>query len=260
MTGPGSTQTHALGLLRGASQPNSSAIPPGFEGGFVVYSWEQKEGHGQHQRPWQHSGEALALTVAWPLQKLVCLGLPPGHSPPWPLWLSVVIRDALSKWLGQRLSEPLELKWPNDLLLGGGKVAGVLVQQCQSAGQTWVVAGVGVNLRWNQPPPDGLSAAGLIQSLPNIHREEVLEHLLEAIGQLSFQTAIDADEMAARFNAFHRYQLMSVEFIDREGRGLQSEGRVQGVSPRGGLLLELPGQEVHEYSLGALSMREAKPA
>ena len=128
MTGPGSTQTHALGLLRGASLRNSSAIPPGFEGGFVVYSWEQKEGHGQHQRPWQHSGEALALTVAWPLQKLVCLGLPSGHSPPWPLWLSVVIRDALSKWLGQRLSEPLELKWPNDLLLGGGKVADYLAE------------------------------------------------------------------------------------------------------------------------------------
>jgi biotin-(acetyl-CoA carboxylase) ligase len=160
----------------------------------------------------------------------------------------------------RRLSERLELKWPNDLLLGGGKVAGVLVQQCQSGGQTWVVAGVGVNLRWNQPPPDSISAAGLIQSLPKIHREEVLEHLLEAIGQLSSQTVIDADEMAARFNAVHRYQLMSVEFIHKGDRGLPSEGRVQGVSPRGGLLLELPGRGVHEYSLGALSMREPKPA
>ncbi|MFM1826779.1 MAG: Biotin/lipoate protein ligase family, partial [Pseudomonadota bacterium] len=119
MTGPGSTQTHALALLRGSPRQTSSAIPPGFEEGFVVYSWEQREGHGQYQRPWRHSGEALALTVAWPLTKLTCLGLPPGHSPPWPLWLSLVIRDALSMWLGQHLGERLELKWPNDLLLGG---------------------------------------------------------------------------------------------------------------------------------------------
>lgn len=260
MTGPGSTQTHALGLLRGEPCSRSIPLPPDFGGGFVVYSWEQREGQGQYQRPWQHCGEALALTVAWPLQRLTCLGLPPGHSPPWPLWLSVVIRDALSNWLGERLREPLDLKWPNDLLLGGGKVAGILVQQCQSRGQTWVVAGVGVNLRWHQPPTDGLVAAGLIQSLPKIHREEVLECLLEAIGQLSSQIVIDADEMAARFNAVHRYQSMSVEFIDTGGQGLHSEGRVRGVSPRGGLLLELPGQEVHEYNLGTLSMREAKPA
>jgi biotin-(acetyl-CoA carboxylase) ligase len=163
-------------------------------------------------------------------------------------------------WLGQHLSERLELKWPNDLLLGGNKVAGVLVQQCQSGAQTWVVAGVGVNLRWNEPPPDGISAAGLIQSLMTIRREEVLECLLEAIRQLSSQPVIDAEEMAARFNAVHRYHHMSVEFIDKGERGLQLEGRVQGVSPRGGLVLELPGRGVHEYSLGALSMREAKPA
>ena len=80
-----------------------------------------------------------------------------GEGDPPPASLSFVaalaVRDAAAQVLGK--AEALSLKWPNDVLLGGGKLSGILLEMVK--GQ--IVVGIGVNLTRAPDLPDRKTAA-----------------------------------------------------------------------------------------------------
>jgi BirA family biotin operon repressor/biotin-[acetyl-CoA-carboxylase] ligase len=80
--------------------------------------------------------------------------------------------------------EPV-IKWPNDLLLDGRKLAGVLAE----AELPWVVAGIGMNLSW---APEGAACLG-----PGADRDAVLDALLAELGAM----AEDWSTVPARYRA-----------------------------------------------------------
>ncbi len=76
------------------------------------------------------------------------------------------------------------LKWPNDLLLDGAKLAGVLAE-AEFAGPsvTAVVVGIGINVAWPGPPEAGGTCLDeAVGSGQPVERRELLDHLLEALG------------------------------------------------------------------------------
>ncbi|MEE4277482.1 MAG: biotin--[acetyl-CoA-carboxylase] ligase, partial [Halieaceae bacterium] len=107
--------------------------------GFVCLAEQQSSGRGRRGRPWRSPfGRNLYLSVAWSYgggaAALEGLSLAVG----------VALRDALAE-LGVG---DVELKWPNDVLRRGAKLAGILVELAGSAsGSCTAVVGVGVNLR-----------------------------------------------------------------------------------------------------------------
>lgn len=126
---------------------------------FGVYSLEQRAGIGQHGRHWQHCGEALACSLAWALPARSA-GL--AHdTPPWPLWVSAVVSEGLEQAL-ELAPGSIQIKWPNDLYFQDRKCGGVLVSQLVSHQRPWLIAGIGLNLRWHEPPK-GFEASGLLQ-------------------------------------------------------------------------------------------------
>jgi len=108
---------------------NAAAHPDG----VWVRADIQTAGHGRHGRAWESPpGNLYASTL---------VRAHPGEGPPQQLSFvaALALADAVAPWTGrQRLS----LKWPNDLLLGGGKLAGILLQSTVDA----VVIGFGVNI------------------------------------------------------------------------------------------------------------------
>ncbi len=100
----------------------------------LVLAQRQNRGRGRHGRVWISATRSLAASLAF--------------SPPWPAdtWgrLSLVAGLAGSSVLP---GAP-RLKWPNDLVTGQGKVGGILVE----ASGGLVVAGIGANLHWPDPP------------------------------------------------------------------------------------------------------------
>lgn len=102
----------------------------------AVYTTSQTAGRGRLGRSWQNAaGQALyySCAVRRPLRQPEAL----------PLLASLVAADALQGCFGVKCS----IKWPNDLLLSGKKLAGIL---CEGAGGTWII-GIGINLA--QPRP-----------------------------------------------------------------------------------------------------------
>uniref|UniRef100_UPI0004714E65 biotin--[acetyl-CoA-carboxylase] ligase n=1 Tax=Komagataeibacter kakiaceti TaxID=943261 RepID=UPI0004714E65 len=90
-------------------------------------------------REWTDPGGNLALSIMLTGQGTdVPVGL-------WPFIAGLALYEAVACFLPT--DKTLELKWPNDLLLAGRKMAGILIETGAAADVAWQVIGIGVNLR-----------------------------------------------------------------------------------------------------------------
>ncbi|MDX8407308.1 MAG: biotin--[acetyl-CoA-carboxylase] ligase [Mariprofundaceae bacterium] len=113
--------------------------------GLVIFARRQSHGRGRLGRTWHTLPEALACSV------LLRPALPPEKVPQLSLLTAVALHQALSA-----LAPDLRIKWPNDLLFHGAKLAGILTEMRAEPGRVHaVVLGFGINL---YAPADGWPA------------------------------------------------------------------------------------------------------
>lgn len=147
--------------------------------GFVVVADEQTAGRGRAGREWYSPpAQSLYLSVL----------LRPALLPRQISWLTMIgglaVVDALSQFATP--GSPLSLKWFNDVLLNGRKVAGVLVESSLTGERLdYAVLGIGlnVNTRFDDAPEDiRRRAISLRQAFGReFDRAEVLDRLLAAL-------------------------------------------------------------------------------
>jgi BirA family biotin operon repressor/biotin-[acetyl-CoA-carboxylase] ligase len=112
------------------------ALAGGTPDGTAVVADAQTRGRGRAGRSWHTApGRGLALSV------VLHLGCDPRPSGMLPLVAGLALARAL-----ERLGARGQLKWPNDLLIGGRKVAGILCERRRVSSGDAVVVGVGVNV------------------------------------------------------------------------------------------------------------------
>lgn len=132
------------------------------------------------------------------------------------------------------------IKWPNDVLIAGRKVAGILTEmEAGPSGVAFVVVGIGVNLnlRPEEIPPElvGRATSLAIESDQEVDRTRFVECLARALQ--SRLTAFRHDGFAAlraEYEALHILQGREVEVAG----GATLRGRVAGVADNGALLVE----------------------
>jgi BirA family biotin operon repressor/biotin-[acetyl-CoA-carboxylase] ligase len=120
----------------------------------VVVSDEQTAGRGRLDREWYSPGGEQNLYLSVLLRPSVPMERVSAYSIVTALALAESVAGAVE---GDRV----KVKWPNDLLVDGKKVAGVLTElQVAPGGAQWVILGVGVNVNLPQTDfPEGLSRA-----------------------------------------------------------------------------------------------------
>jgi len=173
-------------------------------------------------------------------------------SPPGGLYLSVLLRPRFEAFgliplaAGVALVEALrehgvaaELKWPNDALAGGRKIAGILAEASSTAGRLeWVVLGLGVNLEAGEGLPAGVrETATSICTLTGARVEPAV-----AAGAVLAHLSVWYDALRAEPAAVVR--AWTERALPWWGRPveLQSGGQVvrgiaEGIDPRGALVL-----------------------
>jgi len=196
---------------------------------LLLVAEHQSAGRGRAGRSWLSSPEgSLTFSLAWRFDggPQALLGLP--------LAVGVALADTLGA-LGQQV----QLKWPNDVLKDGDKLAGILIEtQSAAGGGTWCVIGIGLNLLM----PDemeaqlGRSAAGM-PWLARMDRDALLALLLDGLADcLREFTARGFAAFSARWNLRHAWQGETVVLLD--GGVVRHEGRAAGVDDSGRLLLD----------------------
>ena len=136
--------THRIGrritILEETGSTNQDAMQQadaGADEGLVIFAHKQHHGKGRLGRTWHTMPESLAASV------LLRPDLPPEQVPQLSLLTAVALHDALSRY-----APDLRIKWPNDLLHHGHKVAGILTEMRAEPGRVHaVVLGFGINLK-----------------------------------------------------------------------------------------------------------------
>jgi BirA family biotin operon repressor/biotin-[acetyl-CoA-carboxylase] ligase len=146
--------------------------------GTVYVADEQTAGRGRSDHAWHSAlGEGLYLSAlvkpSLPLQEALLLSLASGLA----AWQAVSETAALD----------LDLRWPNDLLLRGKKLGGILVETAVDSGDNaplrYAVIGIGINLHQRAFPPelDALATSLTLETPRTVAREALAIALLRAL-------------------------------------------------------------------------------
>jgi BirA family biotin operon repressor/biotin-[acetyl-CoA-carboxylase] ligase len=129
----------ALGDVASTNDQARRLAAEGAPDGTLVWARSQSAGRGRYGRSWSSPPGNLYLSLL----------LRPACAPAAALQLGFVGAVALGAALERRVAgSALAFKWPNDVLLGGRKIAGILLESATGAGGAldWLVIGMGVNL------------------------------------------------------------------------------------------------------------------
>lgn len=222
----------------------------GAAGGTVVAAEWQAGGRGRLGRAWSAGvGEALTFSLLWRFTRgAAALS-----------GLSLAVGVALARALAAAGAAGVALKWPNDIMRGGAKLAGVLTELAGDAlGPTTAVIGIGLNVRLSdstrarigQPAADLEGAGG---AAPD--RNRLLAGTLVELSRVldAFATAGFAP-LRAEWQRYHAHQDRRVVLLMPDGS--RQSGHARGVAEDGSLLLETRAGEKRFHS-GEVSLRPA---
>ncbi|MGY1945716.1 biotin--[acetyl-CoA-carboxylase] ligase [Nocardia asiatica] len=199
----------------------------------VLLAETQVQGRGRHARPWVSPPRAqLAMSL------LVRL---PGIGPASLAWLALLTGVAVVDALRTTAGVAAELKWPNDVLIDGRKVAGILAEVAASAGggAPAVVIGLGLNVTLTEdelpvPHATSLTLAGARQT----DRTVLVRSLLTEFAR-RFTAWRDADWAIDELSAAYRERCATIgtEVRAELPGGRELTGVAAGVDGYGRLLI-----------------------
>ena len=153
----------------------AARLAPTLAGPEWILALEQTTARGRRGRAWKNPKGNFAATLALRPAE------PPGVAALRTFVASLALYDAVADVSGR--AEGLALKWPNDVLLNGGKVSGMLLESAGSGGQiTHLLIGIGVNLV-EAPSADEVEARAvrpvsiLSETGARVDPETFLDHL-----------------------------------------------------------------------------------
>lgn len=199
--------------------------------GDSVLCKEQSSGRGRMRRKWASpSGNIYSA-----------LHLPMPQNPGAARVLSILVGYCLVRVLRDK-GVGVELKWPNDLVLSGKKVGGILVEEKQGA----IMAGIGLNLQ-NCPEPEELRDFSLMHADSLSRTWPGPDNPLEAWGEIVYPLSVRYLNILGNFSLidFVSEVRACLCFINQKIRvqtanGLK-EGYFQGLNTEGGMILDCQG-------------------
>jgi BirA family biotin operon repressor/biotin-[acetyl-CoA-carboxylase] ligase len=227
---------HGLGqplhFYRSIASTNAKAlelVEAGAPHGTLVVAEEQTAGRGRGGRRWlTPAGAAIALSLILRWDPPV-VGIPGSLS----VYGALAVAEA-----AEQFGVPVSIKWPNDVLADGRKVAGVLVEaQWRGSELVSAVVGIGVNLRPGSVPPQEEVdfAAGCLDEATEgpIDPDAFLLEIIRAAGR--WYPRLGSPEMLRAWESRLAFKGMQVAIVDG---GVRKEGRLAGLDKNGNLLLE----------------------
>jgi BirA family transcriptional regulator, biotin operon repressor / biotin---[acetyl-CoA-carboxylase] ligase len=212
---PVATSTNDLGL---------AAARSGAEHGTAFVAEEQTHGRGRQGHRWlSRPGESLTFSL------LLRMGMTPRRASGITLVAGLAVREAVAA----RVSQPVGVKWPNDVLCQQKKLGGILVESLARGSELGaIVVGIGVNVAPELPSElvDSATSLGLLGAR-ELGREQLLVDVLAAL-----------EPRLRRFQASGLAELLGELEIHDALRGLrvrsgELEGRARGIDATGALVI-----------------------
>jgi BirA family transcriptional regulator, biotin operon repressor / biotin---[acetyl-CoA-carboxylase] ligase len=205
--------------------------------GAVLIAEHQTAGRGRLGRGWSASPRAqITMSVGVSVVDV------PAEGWGWlPLATGVAVVDTVAPLL-EKAGVQAGLKWPNDVVAGGGKLAGILAEVARPV----VVIGLGLNVTQAPGEVDGPGATSLLDlGVPAPDRDRLVCELLRELGRriVAWRAARGADwALAADYRA--RSLTIGTRVRAHLPGGKEYVGTASGIDDQGRLCLETEGQTV----------------
>jgi BirA family biotin operon repressor/biotin-[acetyl-CoA-carboxylase] ligase len=222
----------------------------GERGALWVVAGQQTAGRGRRGRIWVSERGNLYASL------LVAAGAPAEHWPQLSFVAALAAHDAIVE-VAAGLKPRLAIKWPNDLLLDGAKLAGILIEGADAGEEGAVAIGIGVNCTSHPEgadyPATDLAAAGspvAPEALFGALSAKMLGRIAQWNHGEGFST-IRADWLARAVGVGDDVR---VRLADKE-----LTGRFEALDDAGSLVLRLPGGQATTIAAGDVFLLGAPP-
>jgi len=213
---------------------------------LMVSADSQSGGRGREDRGWS-SAPGLGLYATFAFRLAAARGLPLLS-----IASGVAVADMLNAWTGWEFT----LKWPNDILAGEKKIAGILCENMVKGEKVTCLVGIGINVNQQEGdfPEDLRGRAGSLRQLTG--REWPVPDGGERLA-VSMDAWLRRLETGRPEAILRRARHLSRSFLGREIR-FHQQGRIlrgtfRGLAADGGLLLEVAGQEEKVFYNGEIT-------
>ena len=193
--------------------------------GTVVHADEQKSGRGRLARTWFSPPGNLYMSV------LLRLDVPPARCAELSFVAAVAVADAVMQLLPKQAE--IVVKWPNDVLVGGGKISGILLEQVDDV----IVVGIGLNVLL-APSTAGYKTATIAASGGIASVDGARDLLLVALEQHLTTWLEDGFAPIRDIWLARSYPIGAKLRVGVQGRTV--EGAFAGMGMDGALLLDTP--------------------
>ncbi len=231
----------------------SALAAQGAEDGTVVVAEEQWAARGRFSRPWVSPEGNLSLSIILRPQETAA-----GY-------ISMLAGVAAVRAVGKTTSLEARLKWPNDVLVGGKKLCGILVEPSYLGDLLqYAVVGIGINVALDpsEVPDISRTATSLaLETGEQVQRGPLLRNLLEEMDALYLELerttpqAADSAPEAPRILGEYR------SCLDTLGRHVEvvwqddtCRGVAEDVNDLGNLVLKLDNGETRVLSAGEVTL------
>lgn len=228
--------------LRSVDSTNDVAFAHGDAGdlgNLWIVAERQTKGRGRRGRPWISEAGNLYASLLLPQS----LKIPTLTLSQIPIVAALAVHDAVSAMLGPASQVELRIKWPNDILGNGAKIAGILAESRTRGRTSTIVIGIGVNCAHHPPearyPATNLSALG-----HPVGAEDLIGVLVGA-----FDKRLVEWNCGRGFGSIRKAWLAGADIVGRHlsvsfPEGILA-GKCVGLDDQGGLILNSGGVDRH---------------
>ena len=191
-----------------------------------LHTFNQTKGRGQYGNVWtQTAGKNLAYTLAVNTQNILCSDFIFNY------YTAIIVRD----FLANLADNDVKIKWPNDIILKGKKIVGILIEKKKISQNNYFIIGTGINIL--QDKFEEISNAGslLTQTGKVFDLEDFTLNYHEFLSE-KLKNIPNDQEILDRFNEnLFRKDTISVFEIDKE----RQNGIIRKADDKGELWIEL---------------------
>ncbi len=220
----------------------------GFPHGTLVVADRQMAGRGRRGRSWDSpKGVCVYMTL------LLRPSIAPANAPMLTLVMALCVAEAVRGLTGLEAA----IKWPNDIVLNGKKICGILTEMSTEIDYiNYVVTGVGINMNQESFPEEIRDTATslLMEGAEHIRRSELIAAVMERYEE-NYGIFMKTEDLSGLFQTYNRMLVnrdMAVRVLDPQG---EYSARALGINEKGELVVMTDeGEERHIFA-GEVSVR-----
>ena len=235
---------HNYDVIDSTSLEAKRFIKKNIYGNHIIWALKQNNGYGKLSRKWESSNEDISFSLIIEhqyLEKTICQIL---------FVASISVRQIIEKiFLENKIKAKIEVKWPNDIMVNGKKICGIMIETLSSPeGRSFIVIGIGINIMDNSSNED-LSISSLIEyNIHNVNIENIIKDIVINFENHKKTWSKDGFIPIKELWMKHAYNLGSKIYVKNNGTSIS--GIFTGINDAGSINLLLESGLTDSISIG----------